>query len=557
MPPRDPLTIFDTHEVANQPPLLADYNIYDRDPVLRAAVAREGAGWAEERLQRFGAVLGGERALKLGEAANRYPPELRAFDPSGRRIDEVEFHPAYHELMALGVENGVHSIAWSATEKGGHVAHAALEYLLVQIEAGVCCPLTMTYAAMPVLRCHAGLAAQWEARLLSGEYDPRALPADEKRGATLGMAMTEKQGGSDIRANTTRARRLGACELGEAFELTGHKWFCSAPMSDAFLTLAQTERGLSCFFVPRWRQDGTRNPILIQRLKDKLGNRSNASAEIEYKDTWACLVGEEGRGVKTIIEMVHHTRLDTSLAAAGLMRQAVVQAVHHASHRRAFQKHLVDQPLMRVVLADLVMEWLAATMMVMRVARAYDEATGDEAEALFARLGVAVTKFWVNKRLPGLVYEAMECLGGSGYVEESMLPRLYREAPLNSIWEGSGNVICLDVLRTIERTPAAMEVFLDEIETTAGGDRRLGALIGHIKDRLTRRKSADPQAEARLLVQDMALALQASLVLRHAPSAMADAFVGSRLDAGRGLVFGTLAPGSPCREIIELAQVGA
>jgi putative acyl-CoA dehydrogenase len=354
------------------------------------------------------------------------------------------------------------------------------------------------------------------------------------------MAMTEKQGGSDIRANTTRARRLGAGEPGEAFELTGHKWFCSAPMSDAFFTLAQTQRGLSCFFVPRWRQDGTRNPILIQRLKDKLGNRSNASAEIEYKDTWAC-----------------HTRLDTSLAAAGLMRQAVVQAVHHASHRRAFQKHLVDQPLMRVVLADLVMEWLAATMMVMRVARAYDEAADDEATALFARLAVAVTKFWVNKRLPGLVYEAMECLGGSGYVEESMLPRLYREAPLNSIWEGSGNVICLDVLRTIERTPAAIEVFLDEIEATAGEDRRLDALIGHIKDRLTRRKSADPEAEARLLVQDMALAFQASLVLRHAPSPMADAFVGSRLDAGRGLVFGTLVPGSPCREIIELAQVGA
>jgi putative acyl-CoA dehydrogenase len=328
-------------------------------------------------------------------------------------------------------------------------------------------------------------------------------------------------------------------------------------MSDAFFTLAQTQRGLSCFFVPRWRSDGTRNPILIQRLKDKLGNRSNASAEIEYKDTWACLVGEEGRGVKTIIEMVHHTRLDTALAAAGLMRQAVVQAVHHASHRRAFQKHLVDQPLMRVVLADLVMEWLAATMMVMRVARAYDEAAGDEAAALFARLGVAVTKFWVNKRLPGLVYEAMECLGGSGYVEDSMLPRLYREAPLNSIWEGSGNVICLDVLRTIERTPAAMEVFLDEIEATGGGDRRLGVLIRHIQDRLVRRKSADPEAEARLLVQDMALALQASLVLRHAPPAVADAFVGSRLDAGRGLVFGTLAPGSPCREIIELAQVGA
>jgi putative acyl-CoA dehydrogenase len=547
----------DTHEVANQPPILTDYELYERDPVLRAAVKREGAGWAKPLLRRFGAALGSERVIELGEAANRHPPELRAFDPFGRRIDEVTFHPAYHELMDLAIDHGVHSIAWTADQPGGHVAHTALEYLLVQVEAGVCCPLTMTYAALPVLRRHTGLAALWEPRLLSNIYDPRALPIDEKRGATLGMAMTEKQGGSDIRANTTRARPLGGTELGEIYALTGHKWFCSAPMSDAFFTLAQTDEGLSCFFVPRWRPDGTRNPILIQRLKDKLGNRANASAEIEYSDTWACLVGEPGQGVKTIIEMVHHTRLDTSLAAAGLMRQAVVQAVHHTRHRRAFQKHLVDQPLMRNVLADMVLEWLAATLMVMRVARAYDEAAGDEAAALFARLAVAVSKFWINKRLPGLVYEAMECLGGVGYVEQSILPRLYREAPLNSIWEGSGNVICLDVLRTIERTPAALEAFFDEIDSTKGTDGRLDAVVTRLKDRLGRPKAAIAEVEARALAQDLALALQASLILRHAPAAAADIFLEARLDAGRGLVFGNLPAGAPCQEIIDLARVGA
>jgi putative acyl-CoA dehydrogenase len=557
VPPRDPRTALDTHEVANQPPILTDYNLYDRDPVVRAAVVREGAGWAEPLLQRFGSALGSERGLGLGEAANRYPPELRAFDPFGRRIDEVTFHPAYHELMALAMDHGVHSIAWTADEPGGHVAHTALEYLLVQVEAGVCCPLTMTYAALPVLRRHAGLAAFWESRLLSSTYDPRVLPVEEKRGATVGMAMTEKQGGSDVRANTTRARPLGTTETGEAYALTGHKWFCSAPMSDAFFTLAQTEQGLSCFFVPRWRPDGTRNPILIQRLKDKLGNRANASAEIEYKDTWACLVGGPGEGVKTIIEMVHHTRLDTSLAAAGLMRQAVVQAVHHTTHRRAFQKHLIDQPLMRSVLADMTLEWLAATLMVMRVARAYDEAAGNEAAALFARLAVALAKFWINKRLPGLVYEAMECLGGIGYVEESILPRLYREAPLNSIWEGSGNVICLDVLRTIERTPAALETFFDEVDAAWGTDRRLDAAITRLKDRLTRSKTTVAEAEARLLAQDLALALQASLVLRHAPTPAVDAFLDTRLKAERGMIFGTLPTGSPCREIIDLVQVGA
>ncbi len=555
MPPRDPINQLDTHEVTNQPPPLVDCNLYDSDPVLSEALHREGAGWAEDKLRAFGSVLGSERVLALGEAANRFPPELRAFDRYGQRIDQVTFHPAYHELMALGIEHEVHAIAWRTKGRGGHVAHTALEYLLVQVEAGVCCPLTMTSAAIPTLRRQKGLAEAWEPRILSSRYDPRALPAAEKSGATIGMAMTEKQGGSDVRANTTKARSLGPCELGEAFALTGHKWFCSAPMSDAFLTLAYSDRGLSCFFVPRWRPDGRRNPILIQRLKDKLGNRSNASAEIEFKDTWACLVGGEGEGVKTIIEMVHHTRLDTALAAAGLMRQAVVQAVHHATHRRAFQKRLLDQPLMQNVLADLVLEWLAATVTVMRVARGYDEAEGSPEAKLFARLAVAVAKYWINKRLPALVYEAMECLGGAGYVEESIMPRLYREAPLNSIWEGSGNVICLDVRRAIEKTPAALEVFLAEVALAKGSDRRLDAVVTRIKEHLGKDAETSPEWRARGLVELLALGLQASLVIRHAPTAVADAFLASRLGSDRGHVYGTLPAGVRVQEIIALAQI--
>lgn len=555
MPPRDPVRIFDTHEVTNQPPPLADYNLFDADPVLSAAVKREGGGWAKKRLRSFGAALGTERAFELGMEANRHPPELRAFDSYGQRIDEVRFHPAYHELMALAIEHEVHSIAWSAREPGGHVVHAALEYLLVQVEAGVCCPVTMTAAAVPTLRHQQRIAREWEPKILAPKYDPRPLPLSEKRGATIGMAMTEKQGGSDVRANETRARHLGPCDQGQAFALTGHKWFCSAPMSDAFLTLAYSDKGLSCFFVPRWCPDGTRNRIILQRLKDKLGNRANASSEIEYKDTWACLVGEEGDGVRTIIEMVHQTRLDTALAAAGLMRQAVVRAVHHASHRRAFQKKLLDQPLMQNVLADLVLEWVAATMTVMRIARAYDESATSEEAATFARIGVAVAKYWVNKRLPSLVYEAMECLGGSGYVEESIMPRLYREAPLNSIWEGSGNVICLDVLRSIERMPGSLEIFLAELELARERDQHLEATIGKIKEEVRGNSGTKPEWRARILVELMALGLQASLVLRHAPPTMAEAFTASRLGDGCGRAYGTLPLQPPLDDLIGLARI--
>ncbi len=541
MLPREPIAALGTHEVTNQPPPLAERNLFETDPILRAAVAREGAGWAEAKLSTFGAVAGSERVRALAEAANRYPPELRAYDRFGHRIDEVAYHPAYHELMALATRHEVHSIAWTARRTGGHVAHFALEYMLVQAEAGVCCPITMTYAAAPTLRQAPDLAAEWEPRILSPEYDPRFVPAVEKAGATIGMAMTEKQGGSDLRAATTRATPLG----GGTFTLTGHKWFCSAPMSDAFLTLAYTDTGLSCFFVPRWRPDGTRNAFRIQRLKDKLGDRSNASAEIEYAETWARLVGEEGRGVRTIIDMVHHTRLDTALAAAGMMREAVVQAVHHAAHRRAFERPLDRQPLMRNVLADMVVEWAAATMLAARVARGYDS-PGDP----FARIAVAVAKYWINKRLPNLVYEAMECLGGNGYVEESPMPRLYREAPVNSIWEGSGNVICLDVLRTIERAPESLDALLAEIEAARGADRRLDAAAERLGALIAGR-----EGRARQLVEAMALALQGALVVRHAPPSLAEAFCASRLGGDWGYALGTLPPETAFDDLIALARL--
>jgi putative acyl-CoA dehydrogenase len=485
--------------------------------------------------------------LRAGELANRHPPELKTFDRCGQRLDEVEFHPAYHQMMRAGIEAGVHSIAWTHESGGGHVAHTALEYLLVQTEAGVCCPLAMTYAAVPALHQQADLAARWLPHILSNHYDPRFLPPSEKTGLTIGMAMTEKQGGSDVRANTTQARAAGD----GTYVLTGHKWFCSAPMCDAFLTLAQTAAGLTCFLVPRWRPDATRNVFLIQRLKDKLGNRSNASSEIEYNNTFAWLIGEEGRGVKTIIEMVHHTRLDTCLAAAGLLRQSFVQAAHHASHRKTFGKLLVQQPLMQNVLADLALEAEAALLLTLRIARAYDEASTSPAAAAFARVAVAIGKYWVNKRTPNAVYEAMECLGGAGYVDESMLPRLYREAPLNSIWEGSGNVICLDVLRALTREPDSATLLLEAIAPAAQADAHIAATLERIKKMLQQPQQLESQA--RRLVEALALAMQASLMLEHAPTANAEAFIAARLGDEGGLAYGTLPPGAPCGTILQRA----
>ena len=540
-----------THEVLNQPPPLQGYDLFTTDRVLVEALRREGAGWAEERVQRLGAIAGGE-PLAWGRLANANPPVLRTHDRYGNRIDEVEFHPAWHELMRLSVAHELHGLPWREPRPSAHAARAALFYVLGQVEAGHGCPISMTYSAVPALRVVPEIAAEWEPRLTSTTYDPRPIPASEKAGALCGMAMTEKQGGSDVRANTTRAVALRARGPGAEYELTGHKWFCSAPMCDAFLVLAQAEQGLSCFLLPRFLPDGTRNRFHIQRLKDKLGNRSNASSEVEFDRAWARMVGEEGRGVPTIIEMVNHTRLDCVIGSAAAVRQAVAQATHHCAHRAAFGKLLTDQPLMQNVLADLAVESEAATVAMLRLARAYDEGPRDETQRRFARLATAVVKYWVCKRGPMLVAEALECLGGNGYVEESMMPRLYREAPLNSIWEGSGNVICLDVLRAMAREPESVEALFGEIGQAGGDERRLDLFVENLRQDLGRSEAIE--ARARRLVERMAVALQASLLVRYGDPAVAEAFCVSRLDGDRGLAFGTLPAGLDFGRIIERAR---
>jgi putative acyl-CoA dehydrogenase len=540
-----------THEVLNQPPPLEGYDLFTSDRVLADALDRDGASWARDRLQRLGVEAGGE-AMVWGRLANANPPILRTHDRFGHRIDEVEFHPAWHELLRLAVHHELHGLPWRDPRPGAHAARAALFYVLAQAEAGHGCPISMTYSAVPALRAQPELAAEWEPRIVSNRYDARVRPAGDKTGVLLGMAMTEKQGGSDVRANTTRARALGRGGPGEEYEITGHKWFCSAPMCDAFLVLAQTERGLSCFLLPRWRPDGTRNRFHLQRLKDKLGNRSNASSEVEFDGAWARMVGEEGRGVPTIIEMVTHTRLDCVIGAASGMRQAVAQATHHAAHRRAFGKRLVEQPLMQNVLADLAVESEAATVTMMRLARAYDDGAHDERQRHFARLATAVSKYWVCKRQPPLVAEALECLGGNGYVEESILPRLYREAPLNGLWEGSGNVICLDVLRAMGRNPVAVDAFLAEVGLADGADARLDAFVETLRGELN--DFSAPERRARRLVERLALALQGSLLVRHGHPAVAEAFCASRLAGDHGAAFGTLPAGVACEAIIERAR---
>lgn len=546
-----PLTELPTHTVSNQPPAFEDVNWWSSDLALREATVREGGGWAQSRLETFGERVGSAEVIAWGFEANRNRPELLPFDRYGQRIDEVRYHPSYHALMRLAIEAGVPSVAWTS-ERGGHVAHAAFEFLMTQAEPGVCCPLSMTYAVVPALRHQSELAHEWVPKLGARHYDPRACPAEHKLGVTMGMAMTEKQGGSDVRANTTKAHALGPGGPGAEYELVGHKWFCSAPMSDAFLTLAQAPGGLSCFLVPRWRPDGTRNRFFIQRLKDKLGDHANASSEIEYAGTWARMLGEEGRGVPTIIEMVQHTRLDCVVSPAAMMRQAVANACWHSAHRGAFGKLLIDQPLMRAVLADLALESEAATALAMRVARSFDDASGDDPEAarLFSRLATPVAKYWLNKRVPELVYEAMECHGGAGFIEEGVMARVFRQSPLNSIWEGSGNVICLDVLRAIGREPACVDALMDELRAAAGADRRLDQFVAGIADRLTRPVE---QRDARVLCESLGVALQGSLLVQHGPSSVADAFCAGRL-AGEGRCYGTLPAGVDVDALIERAQ---
>lgn len=539
---RRPVIRLATHDVDNQPPPFEDVNRYAADIALREAVVRNGASGWEATFSDLGARVGSPEFRDKAAQANRHPPLLRAFDPCGRRIDEVEFHPAYHDLMRLGLEAGVSGVAWTAAA-AGHTAHSVLLYLMTAADAGVCCPFSMTYAAVPVLRREPALAREWEPRVTVPRYDPSSRPAGEKAGATVGMAMTEKQGGSDVRSNSSRARPLSAS--GD-YELVGHKWFCSAPMSDAFFTLAHTDAGLACFFVPRWRPDGTRNAIHIMRLKDKLGDRSNASAEIEYHGAWAMRVGEEGEGVRTIIDMVQGTRLDCMVGSAALMRAALAGAAWHCEHRRAFGRRLADQPAMQRVLADLVLEQEAALALAFRVARAFDRAPSDDEEAGIARIVTPIAKYWICKRTPGLVYEAMECLGGNGFVEESEMPRLFRQSPLNSIWEGSGNVIALDVVRAIRSRPSLLEVLLQELAPARGFDAALDRSVG----RLPELAAELDEARARHFVESTALALQAAVLIRDAPDEVAGAFVATRFRAP-GRTFGAFDADVPCAALIE------
>ncbi|MFH8619372.1 acyl-CoA dehydrogenase family protein [Streptomyces sp. NPDC017979] len=538
-----------THTVTNQAPPLVGYDVYASDRALTEAVERHVApeliGAVREELGGLGRTAGSAQAQEWGALANEHPPKLRTHDRYGNRIDEVEFHPSWHRLLGHAVGAGL-TDAWG--RPAGHVRRAAGFLVWTQTEAGHGCPLSMTHAAVPALRTDPELAAEWEPRLTSHAYAKELLPAGRKPGALFGMGMTEKQGGSDVRANTTSAVPL-AGGAGE-YVLTGHKWFCSAPMSDGFLVLAQAPGGLTCFLVPRVLADGTRNVFRIQRLKDKLGNRSNASGEVEFEGTWARRVGEEGRGVRTIIEMVAATRLDCVVGSAAQMRQAVAQAVHHAAYRSAFGGLLIDKPLMRNVLADLALESEAATVLALRLAAAYDADT--EQERALLRLAVPAAKYWVTKRCTPMVTEALECLGGNGYVEESGMPRLLREAPLNSIWEGAGNVQALDVLRALQREPGALDAFLQEVGQARGADHRLD---GAIKDLLTELADLDGiEGRARRLVERMALVHQGSLLVRWAPSEVADAFCASRLGGDWGAAFGTLPGGLPTEAIVERAR---
>jgi putative acyl-CoA dehydrogenase len=540
-----------THRVENQPPPLENYNVFESDRALVEALAREAPGAPDDELRALGGLAGLPEVIALGFDANEHPPELRTHDRFGHRIDEVRFHPAWHELMRRATEYGLHGAPWEDPNRYAHVRRAAKFFVWSHVESGHGCPISMTYAAVPALRLQPEIASAWVPAFANRDYDPRLVPIGEKGTALCGMGMTEKQGGSDVRANTTCALAAAQPGPGNEYVLTGHKWFCSAPMCDAFLVLAQAGAGLSCFFVPRMLPDGSRNPFAIARLKHKLGNRSNASSEIELDGTHGWLIGEEGRGVATIVEMVNHTRLDCIVGSAGLIHEALVQAIHHATYRRTFGALLVDRPLMQNVLADIALEAEAAIALFMRVARAIDDSPRDARATALKRLGTAVGKYYVCKRAPGVVGEALECLGGNGYVEESIMPRLYREAPVNSIWEGSGNIQALDVLRILQKEPQSLEALRGEIEPAAG-HARVRAALGQLERDL--RDTQTIESRARSIAERMALLWQASLLLQHAPASVAGTFVESRLGDGAGRTIGTLAPSADLRSIVERAS---
>ena len=540
----------DTHVVTNQVPPLEDYNSA-ASPMLAEALVREGGQWGVDEVTELGALAGSRRAQRWGELADRNRPILRTHDRHGHRIDEVEYDPAYHELMTVAVGHGLHAAPWADDRPGAHVVRAAKTSVWTP-EPGHMCPISMTYAVVPALRHNPDLAATYEPLLTSRSYDPELAVPTTKAGLTAGMSMTEKQGGSDVRAGTTAATPNGD----GSYRLTGHKWFTSAPMCDLFLVLAQAPGGLSCFFLPRVLPDGSRNRMLLQRLKDKLGNHANASSEVEYDDATAWLVGEEGRGVATIIEMVNLTRLDCTLGSATSMRNGLMRATHHAQHRKAFGAYLIDQPLMRNMLADLAVEAEAATMLAMRMAGATDAAVhGDDRESLLRRIGLAAAKYWICKRATPHAAEAMECLGGNGYAEDSGMPRLYREAPLMGIWEGSGNVSALDTLRVIATRPECLEVLFDELSATTGLDRRLDAHVDGVREALGDLDTVEYRA--RKIAEDISLALQGSLLVRHGHPAVTEAFLASRLGRAWGGAFGTLPTGLDLAPIIERAMIKA
>ena len=543
-----------THEVMNQSGPLVGVNVFACDRILNEAVTREGAGWVTGRATALGAAAGEAEWQEHAYLANKHEPVLKSHDRFGHRIDAVEFHPSYHALMGLAFGSGVHSLAWTANRPGAHAARAALSYLWNQIENGVGCPTGMAYSSIPSLRRVTAIRDHWEDKVLAEGYDARPIPVTEKSAATIGMALTEKQGGSDLRANATRAIAVNGGGPGGEYRLAGHKWFCSAPMSDAFLTLAQTEKGPSCFFVPRSLPDGTRNRFFIQRLKDKCGNRANASSEIEYDDTYAVLVGEEGRGVRAAIEMAHLTRLDFAVGSAGLMRWALSLTLHHTHNRRTFQRVLAEHPMMSNVLADLCLESEAATALAFRLARAVDEAAaGSEEARLLERILTPVAKFWNCKRAPTFVAECLECHGGNGFVEEQPMPRLYREAPLNGIWEGTGNMICLDVLRALNREPDTLAALIAELARARGVDHRLDAYLDELETELS--DTHDWERRGRQITAMIATAVEAALLVRHSTTDVADAFVASRLPGLSNRAFGSLPRGADMTVVIARSRL--
>ena len=546
--PQHPDVLANTHEVFNQTPPLVDYNVFEGDTALKEAVIREGAAWAIPQISAHGARTGSAEVIEWGYLANEFKPQFHSHDRLGNRVDLIRYHDGYHNMMRLALESGIHSTPWTDPKSGAHVARAAMGILQGQIDAGHICPITMTFGAVPALKNTPSIASEWLPKILTKSYDPRNVLHMEKQALTIGMGMTEKQGGSDVRANTTRAYALGKEGSGEAYELIGHKWFTSAPMCDGFLMLAQSTGGLSCFLVPRWKPDGSKNPMQVQRLKNKMGNVSNASSEIELRGAFGWMIGEEGRGVPTIIEMVGMTRFDCMMGSTASMRQGAAQAIHHAAHRSAFGDKLINKPAMQNVLADLQLEVEGALAMTMRMARALDNPT-DEHEKMLLRLGLPAGKYWITKRNPNHAYEAMECIGGNGVMDDFMMARLYRDAPINAIWEGSGNVQALDMLRAMAKTPETVHAWIDELNKTQGESAALDQAVAKLKNELM--DFREMEYRARHIVEQMALTMQSSLLIQAGNETVADAFIQSRLGAHGDRNYGTLPRGIDCNAIID------